>query len=69
MEYDRGSTGFFLAGDAYDVNTVLLWLFEMVFCVTAATIVSGAIAERPKFIAYVLYSVVVSALIFPIYVH
>jgi len=41
----------------------------LVFCATAATIVSGAIAKIPKFSVYLIYSVVVSALIYPIYGH
>lgn len=64
-----GTDGFFLFGDAYDVGTLLTWFFMMVFCATAATIVSGAIAERPKFSIYIIYSVVISAFIFPIYGH
>jgi len=64
-----GTDGWFLAGDAYDVNTIMTWFFMLVFCATAATIVSGAIAERPKFSVYIVYSVVVSAIIYPIYGH
>ena len=64
-----GTDGFFLAGEAYDVGTALTWFFMMVFCATAATIVSGAIAERPKFSTYVIYSVVICAFIYPIYGH
>ena len=64
-----GTDGWFLAGDAYDVNTIMTWFFMLVFCATAATIVSGAIAERPKFSVYLIYSVVVSAIIYPIYGH
>ena len=37
------------------------WMFQVVFCATAATIVSGAMAERTKFSSYIIYSVVVSA--------
>ena len=42
------------------------FVFNLVFCATAATIVSGAMAERTKFSAYCIYSVVISAVIFPI---
>jgi len=62
-----GISAFFLAGDAYDVGTILNWFFMLVFCATAATIVSGAIAERPKFSIYMIYSAVISAIVYPIY--
>lgn len=42
------------------------YLFQVVFAATAATIVSGAMAERTKFTAYLLYSAIISALIYPI---
>ncbi|MDR0331442.1 MAG: ammonium transporter [Chitinispirillales bacterium] len=42
------------------------FVFNLVFCGTAATIVSGAMAERTKFSAYCIYSVVISALIYPV---
>jgi Amt family ammonium transporter len=42
-------------------------IFQTVFCATAATIVSGAMAERTKFTGYLLYSAVISLLIYPIY--
>ncbi len=64
-----GTSGFFLAGDSYDVSTYLSFFWQMVFCATAATIVSGAVAERIKFSAYLLYSVAISAVIYPIYAH
>jgi Amt family ammonium transporter len=44
-------------------------IFQTVFCATAATIVSGAMAERTKFSAYCLYSFIISALIYPISGH
>ena len=45
------------------------FIFQTVFCATAATIVSGAMAERTKFSMYLIYSVVISALIYPIQGH
>lgn len=44
-------------------------IFQTVFCATAATIVSGAMAERTKFSAYCVYSMVISAVIYPISGH
>lgn len=43
-----------------------VFVFNLVFCATAATIVSGAMAERTKFISYCIYSGVISAVIYPI---
>ena len=40
-------------------------IFQTVFCATAATIVSGAMAERTKFISYCIYSAVISAIVYP----
>ena len=45
------------------------FVFNLVFCATTATIVSGAMAERTKFSAYCLYSAIISALIYPIEAH
>ncbi len=64
-----GTTGWFLAGDSYDVGTYLLFLFEVMFAATAATIVAGAVAERLKVKAYFLYAIVVCAVVYPIYGH
>ncbi len=43
-----------------------VFIFNLVFCATAATIVSGAMAERTKFSAYLIYSAVLSAIVYPI---
>ena len=44
-------------------------IFQTVFCATAATIVSGAMAERTKFISYCIYSAIISLLVYPIEAH
>jgi Amt family ammonium transporter len=64
-----GTTGWFLHGANYDVGKYLMFFWQLVFAGTAATIVSGAVAERLKFKAYFLYSLAVSAIIYPIYGH
>lgn len=45
------------------------FVFNLVFCATTATIVSGAMAERTKFLSYCIYSAVISALVYPIEAH
>ncbi len=45
------------------------FIFNLVFCATTATIVSGAMAERTKFLSYCVYSAVISALVYPIEAH
>ncbi|MDR2671549.1 MAG: ammonium transporter [Oscillospiraceae bacterium] len=59
-------TGAAAAADQYDYTTLM---FQTVFCATAATIVSGAMAERTRFRAYLLYSVAISALVYPVSGH
>ncbi len=64
-----GYSGFFLAGESYDVSTIMLWFFQMVFVATAATIVAGAVAGRMKITAYLAYSFIIGAIVYPIYGH
>jgi ammonium transporter, Amt family len=64
-----GTSGFFLSdftpgGDPW---VLAFWMFQVVFAATAATIVSGAMAERTKFTGYLIYSLFVSAIIYPIF--
>ncbi len=66
-----GGIDLFTTG-SYDTGTVPFWvhfMFNTVFCATSATIVSGAMAERTKFISYLVYSLVISAFIYPIEAH
>jgi ammonium transporter, Amt family len=62
-----GYKGFFLSGGTYDVSIFTLFLFQMVFMDTTATIPTGAMAERWKFLAFCVYGFVISMLIYPIY--
>ncbi len=63
-----GKPGFdiFVAYESFDWSN---FVFNLVFCATTATIVSGAMAERTKFLSYCVYSGVISALIYPIEAH
>src|SRR6185369_16738264 len=62
-----GTSGFFLSGGAYDVSVFALFLFSMVFMDTAATIPTGALAERWKWGSFVLYALFMSMFIYPIF--
>ncbi|KUK14488.1 MAG: ammonium transporter [Synergistetes bacterium] len=64
-----GTTGWFMFGEYYDVSKYLNMFWMLVFCATSATIVSGAVAERLKFGAYLIYTLVVTGIIYPIYGH
>lgn len=63
-----GKPGFdiFTSYESFDWSN---FVFNLVFCATTATIVSGAMAERTKFLSYCVYSAVISALIYPIEAH
>ena len=60
MNYDTGDAGY---------PPLVYLFFQTVFCATSATIVSGAMAERTKFSAYCIYSVIISLLVYPISGH
>ncbi len=62
-----GWTGHLLSGHTYDVGVMVIFLFEMVFMDTALTIVTGACAERWKFLAFCVSSSIMGALTYPIY--
>ena len=67
-----GGTGKFIGGLDFFTNAggdYATLIFQTVFCATAATIVSGAMAERTKFKSYLVYSIIISALIYPISGH
>lgn len=62
-----GQRGFFLSGSTYDVGVMVMFLFQMVFMDTAATIVTGAAAERWKFAAFAVSSMFLGAITYPLY--
>ncbi|HTM25903.1 MAG TPA: ammonium transporter [Vicinamibacterales bacterium] len=62
-----GLKGFFLSGDTYDVGVFTLFLFQMVFMDTAATIPTGAMAERWKFSAFVIFGFFMAMFAYPLY--
>ncbi|MFH1593223.1 MAG: ammonium transporter [Candidatus Omnitrophota bacterium] len=66
-----GFKGWFLTGaeSGADIPLFAFWLFQAAFCGAAATIVAGGMAERMKFSAYLIYSFIISAFIYPIVGH
>ena len=72
-----GASRFDLFGTAYfwhdftyeEIGFTAFFIFQMMFCGTAVTIISGAVAERMKFVAYLLMTVFVAGLIYPVFGH
>ncbi len=74
-----GTTGFFTSPEMGDdlypslswasVPTMTAWLFHLMFCATAATIVAGAMAERTKFVSYLIFSFFISLFFYPVVGH
>jgi Amt family ammonium transporter len=62
-----GLKGFLLQGDAYDVGVFALFLFQMVFMDTTATIPTGAAAERWKFSSFFIYGVFIGTVMYPVF--
>jgi ammonium transporter, Amt family len=62
-----GAKGFFLTGVGYDTAVFALFLFQMVFMDTTATIPTGAMAERWKYSAFVVYGLLVGSVIYPVF--
>jgi Amt family ammonium transporter len=62
-----GLKGFFLTGASFTPAVAAIFLFQMVFMDTTATIPTGAMAERWKFTSFVIFSFVISTIIYPLY--
>jgi Amt family ammonium transporter len=71
------SAGGFIGTDSFilklisstDTSNFAIWLFQAVFAATAATIVSGAMAERTRFSSYLIFCVIITALVYPVAGH
>jgi Amt family ammonium transporter len=62
-----GTKGFFLGGDVYDTTVMTMFLFQMVFMDTTATIPTGAMAERWTFKNFCIYGFFISMFVYPLY--
>ncbi len=62
-----GTKGFFLSGGTYDVAVYAIFLFQMVFMDTTATIPTGSMAERWTFKSFVVYGFFITMLVYPLY--
>ncbi len=62
-----GTKGFFLSGDAYDASIFTLFLFQMVFMDTTATIPTGSMAERWSFKSFLFYGFFIAMFVYPLY--
>ncbi len=62
-------TEYFFFNDITHPKTVTFFLFQMMFCSTAATLVSGAVAERMHYFGYIITTIVITVLIYPIVGH
>jgi Amt family ammonium transporter len=65
--FGSGSISFYSDTLTADVPFWGKFFFQLVFCGTAATIVSGAVAERVKYIAFIIFSFVLTVVIYPMY--
>ncbi len=64
-----GYSGFLLHGGAYDVLTTLMWVFQVAAATVALTIIAGGVAERIRFLPFLIYSVLFIGFVYPIYGH
>jgi ammonium transporter, Amt family len=64
-----GTDDFFFNPESFTPKQIIFFIFEMMFCSTAVTIVSGASAERLKFRSYIIVTIIISGLIYPIFCH
>jgi Amt family ammonium transporter len=64
-----GYSGFLLHGSAYDVLTMLMWVFQVAAATVALTIIAGGVAERIRFLPFLIYSVIFMAFVYPVYGH